>query len=183
MVAVAGLVVGCGVAGGSDDAGQLRPAQTSIPKGTSDPQVKPALEAYQKFTLATVRAQQNPLPNSNAYPARANFTQYSFDPIAAEFESSIKALSLAKSAFRGVPPESHITVTSIDPDAQPWPTVTLSDCQTGQDGWQAFDTRTNKPVPNQEPRIPSPYGAIVTMVYNQQHWGVNSIKMDEDRKC
>jgi hypothetical protein len=179
---IAGLAAGCG--GNQSSTGvAVRPAQTSFPRGTEDPLVKPAVSAYENFLKATAEAQQKPVAQSTNYPAAADFTRYSFDPIAGEFEASVRGLSVSKQQYRGDPPQSHLKVIAIGEDASSLPMVTLSDCQTGVEKWQVFDTRTGKVVPNQEPRIPRPYGATITVVYNQQRWGVNTITMDTKRTC
>jgi hypothetical protein len=184
MLAVAGTAAGCAMGGGGGDGAALaRPAETAVPKGTEDPRAKPAVQAYESFTQAVIRAQQKPVAEPSAYPETANFTRYSFDPIAGEIEATIKLLSLEKREVRGTPPRSRITVTSIDPDARPWPTVTLSDCPAGRQGWQAFDIRTSKPVTDVEPRIPPPNVATITVVFTEQHWGVHTITLDSTRAC
>ncbi len=184
IAVLAGLVAGCSAAGSAtDQAGRVRPAQTSLPRGTEDPQVRAAVLAYEDFILAFNQAQRKPAADVKALPENADFTRFSFDPIAAEFEATVRKLSLAKSEYRGTPPRSHVTLTSVDPDATPWPTVTLSDCQTGQDEWKAFNTQANKPVPNQEPRVQRPYGTVVTVIYNHERWGVNTIRADPTRTC
>jgi hypothetical protein len=181
LTVMAFLTAGCVATGGSDQVGLVRPAETSVPKGTSDPRVRAAVTAYQKFTEAVVRAQQKTEPSPS--PSVAEFGQFSFDPVEGEYQARLKLLHRAKAHFRGTPPQSHLRVTSIDPDASPWPTVTLSDCQTGHEQWQAVDVRTGKPAPGQEPMVPRPYGATITVVYHQQHWGVHTISLDSSRTC
>jgi hypothetical protein len=183
IAGVAGLVAGCALGAEANRTSPLRPAQTSLPRGTDEPQAKGAVQAYEAFNLAVIEAQRKPIPPQGVYPKPANFALYSFDPIASEFQTVVRKLSLDKQEFRGPPPTSNIRLSSIDPDAAPWPTVTLSDCQTGREDWKVFDTRTNKPVADQRPRIESPYGMVVTVIFNREHWGVNAIRMDPSRKC
>jgi len=183
MLVVAGVAAGCGVSGAAPEAGRIRPAETSVPKGTSDPRARGAVAAYEAFSRTTIEALKKPLADSRGYPDAADFTRFSFDPVESEFEATMKLLSQANGQFRGTPPQSHLTVTSIDQDASPWPTVTLSDCKTGQDAWQAFSVGSNKRLPGLEPSIPSPYGATITVIYNQQRWGVNTITLDSSRTC
>lgn len=183
LLVATGLVAGCGSSGDQAAAGRVRPAETDIPDGLSDPRVAPAVEAYRMFQSAVVRSQKRPLPAAGEYPENADFTRYSFEPIAGEFEAEIRRLNLAKGKFRGKPPVSDLRVVSVDPDASPWPVVKLSDCQTGQAEWQAVDAGTGKPLPDVTPRVPRPYGIVIAMVYNQQHWGVNTISMDPGRTC
>jgi hypothetical protein len=182
IMVIAALAARCAGNQPSDGAA-VRPAQTSFPRGTEDPLVKPAVSAYQNFLKAIAEAQQKPVAQSRNYPAAADFTRYSFDPVAGEFEAAVRGLSVAKQHYQGDPPQSHLKVVAIDQDASPLPMVTLSDCQTGVEKWQVFDTQTGKVVPHQEPRIPSPYGATITVVYNEQRWGVNTITMDPQRTC
>jgi hypothetical protein len=183
MSLVAGLAAGCGVSDAGSRAGLVRPAVTSVPSGTSDPQARRAVLAYERFLLAVSRAQQKPMPDSSRYPDSADFGQYSFDPIESEYEARLQVLIKDGAHFRGPRPTPHLTVTAIDPDMSPWPTVTLSDCQTGLDRWQAVDARTGKPVARQDPMVPRPYGAKITVVYKLQTWGVRTITMDPDRTC
>jgi hypothetical protein len=138
--------------------------------------------AYEEFTKAAIAAQQKPLAEAKAYPKAADFTRYSFDPVQAEYEAATRQLSLAKTEFRGTPPVSHVSVTAIEPDANPWPMVTLSDCRTGQDGWRAFDTRTGKPVAEQVPSSPASR-STVTVIYYHQRWGVNTIVSNPTPSC
>ncbi len=183
LLVVTALVAACGSNGDQSAAGRVRPAETAIPDGVKDPRVAPAVAAYQLFQSAVAHSQEKPLAAAGEYPEGSDFTRYSFEPISTEFEAEIKRLKLANGQFRGTPPTSNVTVVSIDPDANPWPEVTLSDCQTGQAGWQAVDTRTGDPLPDIAPRVPRPYGITISMVYNQQHWGVNTMSMDPDRTC
>src|SRR5690242_3482735 len=112
IMVIAGLAAGCG--GNQPSSVAVRPAQTSFPRGTEDPLVKPAVSAYQNFLKAVVEAQQKPVAQSRNYPAAADFTRYSFDPIAGEFEASVRGLSVAKQQYRGDPPQSHLKVIAID---------------------------------------------------------------------
>ena len=178
-----GLVAGCSTGEESAPAGLLRPAETSIPKGTDDPRVSPAVQAYQAFLRAAAAAQQKPVADQASLPKEADFSLFSFDPIVSEYAARIRGLSLAKREFRGTPPQSNLAVTSIDPDAPRWPTVTLSDCQTGLDNWQLFDITTGKAVVDQEPTIPRPFGVSVSVIYSRQHWGVHTITLDSTRTC
>jgi hypothetical protein len=131
-----------------------------------------------------IQAQQRPSATPGAYPAAADFTRYSFDPVQGEFEGALKKLSTVKGAARGTPPTSNLTVTSIDTDGAPWPTVTLWDCQTGQEDWQVVDTTTNRPLPAlQALQAPAQSGTVVTVIFYQQRWGVNTIRTDPSRTC
>jgi hypothetical protein len=179
----AGLATGCSAGDDRAPAGLLRPAETSVPKGTDDPRVGPAVEAYQRFLQAAAAAQQKPVADEASLPKEADFSLFSFDPIVSEYAARIRGLSLAKREFRGTPPQSNLTVTSIDPDAPNFPTVTLSDCQTGLDNWQLFDITTGKSVVDQEPTIPRPFGVSVSVIYSRQRWGVHTITLDSTRTC
>lgn len=178
----AGLAAGCS-ASSAPPAGLRRPAETAIPEGTSDPRARPAVKVYEEFLRALARAQQKPLADETRYPPNADFSQFSFDPVEGEYGARVIGLSRAKREFRGTPPQSHVVVSSIDPDAAPWPMVTLSDCQTGRAAWRAFDTRTGKPVPSQEAIVPTPFGMTVTVIYTRLRWGVNTITLDSTRTC
>jgi hypothetical protein len=182
-LAVAGLAAGCSVSDHGPPPGLRRPAETSVPEGTSDPRARPAIQAYQDFVRAAARAQQKPVAAEGDYPQDADFSQYSVDPVVAEYGARVAGLSQAKQEFRGTPPQSHIEVMSIDPDAAPWPAVILSDCQTGRAGWQVFDTRTGRPVADAVPAVPEPFGVTVTVIYSRLRWGVSTITLDSTRTC
>lgn len=183
LLVVVGLLSGCALGDQAKPAGLLRPAETSVPKGTGDPRVQAAVAAYEKFTEAVARAQQKPVPKQEDYPERADFRRFSFDPVEGEYEARLKALSDANGQYRGTPPTSNLQVKSIDPDARPWPTITLSDCQTGLEQWRAVEARTGRPLSVQEPTVPRPYAITITVIYNQLTWGVNTISMDRTRTC
>jgi hypothetical protein len=182
LVAV-GLVGGCSGADSGESDVRVRAAVTSVPQGTSDPRVSSAVAVYEAFTQATFEAQQKPRIDPTTYPEAADFTRFSFDPIAGVVEAMISGLGRQKLEFRGRRPRSHISVTSIDPDARPWSTITLSDCQTGRRNWRAFNAVTGKPVAKPQSLVAAPYGSIVTLVFTEQRWGVNTIRQDPNRTC
>lgn len=183
VLVLTAVVAGCSGTGAGDDALLLRPARTAIPQGTSDPLAKPAVDAYEAFVGAATEAEKNPVAGPDEYPPAADFSRYSFDPARTEYQVTITELSRARQQFRGTPPQSDVRVTSIAAGGPPWPTVVLSDCRTGRDGWQLFDTGSDAVVPVRNPSVPAPLGATVTLIYRDAHWGVTSIVPDENRTC
>jgi hypothetical protein len=105
------------------------------------------------------------------------------DPIQAQYEAFISTLIQAHHAFGGTPPRSTVTVTAIDLGAEPYPLITLADCQTETDTWRAYNTRTNAVNPQLTPGIAAPYGITVNVAYVQKRWRVQTIKPDPAGTC
>ena len=85
--------------------------------------------------------------------------------------------------FRGTPDTLHVTVSDIDLQASPWPTVMLKDCQTGGD-WQEYSIKTGKKVPLAENSdVPPPYLITARMIFYKNHWGLHSTTADKSRTC
>jgi hypothetical protein len=171
---------------GSDVTTQpLTPAPTPTPSPTSsiDPRAQPAVRAYEAFSDRAKNALRKPFGANDRPPVDADFTRYAFDPFLAEYQSYVWGLKHDGVQFRGTPPKRHIAVTSIELDAAPWPTITLSDCQTEGSGWRAYDVKTGAALPQTKPSVPPPYPSTVSMILYKNRWGVQKIKVDASRTC
>lgn len=100
-----------------------------------------------------------------------------------QYEAFVATLARSGHAFHGTPPKTTIAVKAIDLDADPYPMVTLSDCQTETENWRAYSNRTKKMNPALKPGIPAPYGLLVDVVYMKQRWNVQTIKADPAGTC
>jgi hypothetical protein len=181
-VGAAFSLAGCGTSPADSRATQLRPVETSVPQGTADPRVRPAVEAYESFTRAAVEAQEHPVAPGAKIPDEADLARFSFDPIRGEYEAFVAELSQSRIAYRGTPPQSHIGVIEIDPDAVPWPRVVLSDCRSGEHDWQAY-SGDDVVRPTATAGVAAPRGLAVTVVYSEQRWGVQSVLADPHGTC
>jgi hypothetical protein len=171
---------------GSDVTTQpLTPAPTPTPSPTSsiDPRALPAVTAYEAFTDAAVNAQRKPIAPGEKWPSGADFTKHSFDPIKTQFMNYIWYLESRGLEYRGTPDTPHISVKSMALDATPWPTVVLTDCQTGGT-WDEYVIKTGKRVPlaGNGP-APPPYLNTVKMIQYKGHWGIHSTTADKSRTC
>ena len=86
-------------------------------------------------------------------------------------------------AFRGTPPSPRITVTDIDLDADPHPTVSLTNCPTAAPTWTAFSVADDTAVPTTTPAVPPPHRLTVTVIQAQGRWGVAEVDADEGATC
>lgn len=175
LLVALGAVVGCSPSVPDSRAAYVRPADTAVPQGTADPRAQPAIEAYDSFVAAVHAVQRTPVPSGTPYPGDADLNQHSFDPARAQYQALVAGLAAEHLEYRGTPPTSRVTVSLIDVDATPWPRVVLADCRVGTDGWTAYDTRTGTARPDQVPGLPTPDGLAVTMIRDQQHWGVQTV--------
>ena len=183
LVTISGLIAGC-VPNSQETINIMKPAATAIPSGVADPRASAAVSTYRAFISTSVHAQQHPRVAKNGkYSEASDFTRYSVDPIQGQYEAFVTMLARTHHAFRGTPPISTVTVRAIDLDAQPYPLITLSDCQSKKDAWRAYNTRTNIMNPLMTPAIPAPYGIIVDVVYVAQRWSVQTIKADPAGTC
>ena len=156
---------------------------TASPTSTIDPKALPAVEAYKAFFRAFRNAQRRPFSLDDKIPAAADFTKYSFDPFRTEYRGYIWGLVRDGGEYRGTPPTLNVRVSSVDTAAKPYPTVTLSDCQTGDGDWRYYDAQTGKLQPRKPPKVKPPYRSTVTMILHDKRWGVKSLTLDTSRTC
>lgn len=161
----------------------LRPADTVVARGTADPRAAPAIAAYEAFMAAAVTAQRHPVGAGYRVPAAADLSRLAFDPVRAEYELFVKHLAATHLRFRGDAPTSQLTVTRIDLDAQPWPTIALADCRMTPASWLPHDTRNDEATAMQWPGLQEAGPVAVTMVFYQQHWGVQTILPTKSPSC
>jgi hypothetical protein len=160
-----------------------QPTTAPRPSASIDPQALPAVRAYEAFQKAANNAQRKPVSSGEDWPAGADFTKFSFDPIKTAYVSYVWGLEAQGVEFRGTPDTPHITVAKINLKASPWPTVLLKDCPTGGD-WQEYSIKTGKRVPSAEdPDVPPPYWITAKMIFYKQHWGLHSTTVDKSRTC
>ena len=153
------------------------------PASSIDPKALPAVEAYEAFTRASVEAERRPVAQGEKWPDGADFTKHSFDPIKTSYAVYIWDLKSQGVEYRGTPDSQHISVARIDLKASPWPTVTLTDCQTGGE-WNEYSIKTGKKVPLVESKdVPPPYLITARMIFYKRHWGLYSTKADKSRTC
>jgi hypothetical protein len=184
LTIAAGLITACLPIGASESVDLVAPPATAIPSGTADPRVGPAVSTYLAFIKTTNRAMRYPVdPSDGRYPEGSDFSRYSVHPVESQYAAFIRTLVRSHHAFRGTPPKSTIGVVSIDLQAEPYPLITLSDCQTDSANWRAYDTRTRVMNPQMTPRFAAPYGILVEVVYVRQRWGVQTVKADPAGTC
>ena len=189
-------VVGCSVLGVLALAGCSNPqprdttapssptATTGSPAPSSsiDPRAQPAVDAYTAFAAASTNASRNPLPLGSTYPAAADYTRYSFDPIRAQTSAYLAGLAEQKVRFKGTPPAPRVRIQSIDLDAKPHPSVMLTDCQKPGSDWEEYDDAGHR-VPDAPASASPPYLVTATMIYYKDHWGLQSTTADTSRTC
>jgi len=154
----------------------ITPAPTAsnpTPTATIDHRAQPAVNAYEAFGVSANNAQRHPIGQDQKWPAGADFTKTSFDPLRAQFMGYIWSLKAQGVEYRGTPDTSHIAVKAIRLEAKPWPTIMLTDCQTGGD-WDEYVIKTGKRVPSENGKVPPPYLITVKMIYYKDHWGAQS---------
>ncbi len=128
----------------------------------------------------------HPFGPNEAYAPEANYAQYSFDPARFQENSYVWNLYQQGLVLRGTPPTSHVTVTSVDLQAKPYPAVTLTDCATVNGSWLPYYRDSGKPVPTVQPSgasAPPPYGQTVKVIYYKNHWGVQNADVDVSKTC
>jgi hypothetical protein len=182
------ILVAC--SGGSVDAEPGFPATSSAtgaPLPSSTPTISaeavPAVQAYEAFNDAARNAARHPYGKGDVKPAGADFTRYTWDPFRGEYTSYIWGLAEQGLEYRGTPPTPHITVTSVELKAKPWPTVTLSDCQTNSSNWNLYNAKTGAVQPRASQKVRPPYRSTVTMIRYKKQWGVQKITLDSSRTC
>lgn len=153
------------------------------PTATLDPGAQPAIEAFLKLRQASFNANRRPLPSDAKYPPEADFTRYSWDPLRTELISQFADAQRLGIVFRGTPPTPRVTAARVDLEADPYPTVVLTNCDTPAPSWQAFDRTSGQPLPTASASAPSPYLTTVTLILYQGRWGAKSIEADTSRTC
>jgi hypothetical protein len=182
LLLIAATVTACDSAQPTD-APSASSSTRAEPATTIDPQAEPAIAAYNAFAKAAQNAERAPRPLGSDYPSAADFTRYSFDPLRSEFLGYVASLAEQDIQFRGAPPTSNVTVTSVDLRGKPYPTVTLSDCPTGTENWQAYDS-AGKQLPVASPSsAPPPYLITAKVIFYKERWGVQSTTADTSRTC
>ncbi len=159
---------------------------TATPAATVDPQAEEAVDAYTRFVRASTVAEMKPFGPNEAYAPEANFVQYSFDPARYQTTDYIADLDNQGIVFKGTPPTPNVRVKSVDMKAKPYPTVTLSDCETQGDTWRPTYHDNGKPVPTVLPsgsKAKPPFRAIAKVIFYKKHWGVQETSVDASETC
>jgi hypothetical protein len=185
VVAVACLTV-AGCWGGSqphEDRSVSSSVGVSTPSPSIDPQAQPAVNAYLGFSRAAFNADRHPLPAGSAYPAAADFTQYTWDPLRAQVTAQLVASNRFGIAYRGTPPAPRITSVELRLNSHPYPSVVLTNCDTPAPTWEAFDPATGQRLSTTGASVPPPYQTTITVILYQGRWGVQSISADTSRTC
>jgi hypothetical protein len=117
-------------------------------------------------------------------PGGGNFRPYSFDPVQGQTLSDVLSLTQLQVAYRGTPPVSRVSVTSVDLAAKPYPTVTLTDCPTPAN-WKIVATSPGPPptVKSSPSGAPAPNLATAKVIFYEKRWGVSTISTDTSRTC
>jgi hypothetical protein len=150
---------------------------------TSDAQVALAVSAFNEYFGAARNAERNPPQLGKPYPADADFTKTSFDPLRAEYRAYILGLAQQGTAYRGTTPDARIKVESVNLAAQPYPTVTLSNCPLLPPTWAPYTVKTGKDVAMVTPSPPLPYRSTINMIFYQGHWGAQKLVVDRSQTC
>jgi hypothetical protein len=172
------------VACDSDQPTDTPPPSSSASSGSSstvDPRAAPAVAAYEAYTRSSGNAARLPLPHGSQYPPAADFEKYSFDPARARYLAYVSALAESGVTFRGTPPSPRVKVISVEPDAKPYPVVTLTDCRTPAPDWRGY--RDDKPLPVASAAVPPPYLITAKVIFYEDHWGVQSTSTDTSKTC
>jgi hypothetical protein len=151
--------------------------------GTIDPNAQPAVDAFLKFDTAASNAKRTPWGLGEKHPADADFTKYSFDPIRHDYLLYILSLSQQGVEFRGTSDAPRVKVISTDLGAKPYATVILSNCPTPAPTWKEYVVQTGEEVPSVTKKAPPPYLATITVIYYENHWGVQKVTNDTSRTC
>jgi hypothetical protein len=161
----------------------VSPGSDPSTDASSDPQAAAAVGAYIAFWDAANEASRHPLPVTSTYPASADFTRYSFDPIRAQYVAYLGSLAQQGVRFSGTPPVPRVEVSRVSASATPYPTVSLTDCQASDTDWHAVVTETGRRVPDVPTTVAAPYLITAKLIYFQGHWGLQSTSTDTSRTC
>lgn len=156
---------------------------TSVPTSTIDPKALPAVQAYEASVVATRAAQRAPFGLDDPIRGDADFTKTTFDPFRTQTRGYIAELADQGGEYRGAPPRVNVVVESVDLNADPWPTVILSDCQSGSTSWRLYNAKTGAAQPRATPKVSPPYRITVTVIFYKKHWGVQKLTTDSSRTC
>lgn len=188
VFAWAGLLGAC--SGGSQPhedtpttASSTPPSTVTSPSASSDPQAAAAVAAYEAFWRAAVNAQRHPVAADDTYPQAADFARFSFDPVRATYTGFISGLAAQGVQFRGTPPTPRVSVISVEPEASPYPVVTLRDCQTPAPEWNEYEVATGKQVLRASANVPPPYEITAKVIFYKEHWGLQSTTTNTSRTC
>ena len=161
-----------------------RPAIASAsPSPIIDSLSLPALRAYEAGIRASNAAARHPYGKGDHIPRGADFAKYMFDPLLSQYKFYIWGLAASDYEYRGTPPTINVVVKSVHLAAKPWPTVTLSDCSTGVQGWKVYNAKTGEVEPIVKKRVAPPYRSTVTMILYEKRWGIKKIALDATRTC
>ena len=162
-----------------------RSISASAPSASAsiDPRAQPAVDAYRRYTVAANNAERKPPAIGADYPADADFSKYSFDPMRYQYETFIRNLSNQRVEFRGTPPAHRLSVISVNLSAVSYPTVVLSDCPTPAPTWKGYAVKTGEVVPYASAKFPPPYQLTVEVIRYKGHWGVREITADMSHTC
>lgn len=162
-------------------------ANASLTSSTSssavDARAQPAVDAYENFWETSMAANASPFAPASTPTASEDFTKFSFDPARANQLTYVAQLVQSGVAWKGSHPTPRLSVTAIDLEASPYPTVTLRNCPTPAPTWQAYYLATGKPVPGNPSAVPLPYEITVQMIKYQGQWGVKSLTSDSSKTC
>lgn len=175
------LILVLAACGGDQPTLESPPTGTATSTATIDPAAQPAVDAYVKFIETVNQAKMYPVMND--LPPEADFTPYTFDPTKNDYLAYITKLASRSTAWQGTPPQSRMQVESVDLEATPYPTVTLSDCYLISPDWRTYDVRNGEVLPKPSLAIPPPYLDTITMIEAEGHWGVRYIETDESATC
>jgi hypothetical protein len=148
-----------------------------------DARAQPAVDAYENFWATSMAANASPFAPASTPAASEDFTKFSFDPARANQLTYVAQLVQSGVAWKGSHPTPRLSVTAIDLEASPYPTVTLTNCPTPAPTWQAYYLATGKPVPGNPSAVPLPYEITVQMIKYQGQWGVQSLTSDSSKTC
>lgn len=186
--ALAALFVGgCSAdAGVEDSATGTRSTSEStspVPSSTIPPEADAAVKAYEAFWRAANNAKRQPVRIDEPLPRGADFTRHSFDPARTTYLGYIAGLKAQGVQFRGAPPQPRIRVAKVETSAKPYPTVTLTDCQSPAPTWNEYVVESGKRVPAVTASVLPPYEITARMIFYRQHWGLQSVTTDTSRTC
>jgi hypothetical protein len=160
-------------------AGGVSPGITA----TVDPAAQPAVDAYQSAIAAARNAQRHPVGKDATLPPDADFTKFTFDPFRSQYQIFVWGLAAQGGQYRGTPPSSHVSVTSVALSAKPYPTVQLSDCPGDDSEWRLYNAATGAVQPRATQKVSPPYRSSVTVIFYEKHWGVKKVVLDSSRTC
>lgn len=176
----------------STTSSSTRASTTSAPPHTpttsssapADPRVAAAVRAYDMFSASANYAQAHPPKKiGDALPPRGDFRPYSFDPAQGQVLSYVFSLTADSVAYRGTPPSPRTSVTFVQLNAAPYPSVILNDCPTAPADWTTYYRATGKRTGDKPGQVKPPYVVTVRMIFYKKHWGVYKLSPNATRTC